>query len=132
MKVFLDTNIVFGAIISPKGLCSKVIEKAVKEHTIAVSRDVASELRSILTRKTKRTPEEIEGAITAYLALGDITTKRKKHKVKIRDPDDQVILERALGEGVEVLITGDNDLLTVQEEVEELKIIHPKDFLHHF
>ena len=132
MKIFFDTNVVFSAMITSDGLCSQVLEKVLKEHTVIVSAEVLSELRAILKRKTSLTQKDIKEIILAYSEVWFLTTKRKKHAVEVRDTDDQVILERALGEGAEILITGDNDLLEIRDDVKELKIISPKEFLHTF
>jgi len=132
MKIFFDTNVVFSAIITSDGLCSQVLEKGLKEHTVIVSAEVLSELRSILKRKTSLTQKEIKEIVSAYSGVWILTQKQKKHAVAVRDPDDQIILERALGEGAEILITGDKDLLDIRDEIKALKIVSPKAFLHTF
>jgi len=132
MKIFFDTNVVFSAIITSDGICSQVLEKGLKEHSVIVSAEVLSELRTILKRKTNLTQKDIKEIITAYSEVWFLTKKRKKHTIVIRDPDDQAILESALGEEVEILITGDKDLLEIRDEVKELMIVSPKEFLHTF
>jgi predicted nucleic acid-binding protein len=47
--------------------------------------------------------------------------------VLIRDPDDAVILGEALAMGVDVLVTGDKDLLEAGE-VRDIKILDPRAF----
>jgi len=132
MKIFLDTNVLVGAVFSPTGVCFKVIEKVYEEHTIVISVEVLNELGDVLKRKTTLTDQEIAKVIYRHGKLGLVTQKQKKHAVAVRDPDDQIILERVLGEGAEILITGDKDLLDIRAEVKALKIVSPKAFLHTF
>ena len=46
----------------------------------------------------------------------------------LRDPKDAIIIASALAGGSEIIVSGDQDLL-VLEEVAGIKILSPKDFL---
>jgi len=45
----------------------------------------------------------------------------------VRDPKDQIFLDLALGAGVDLLVTGDADLLVLSDQVEGLQICQPAD-----
>ena len=47
---------------------------------------------------------------------------------RVRDPDDQVFLHLALAAATPVLVSGDADLLALNDEVPSLQIINPADF----
>lgn len=47
---------------------------------------------------------------------------------QVRDPDDQVFLDLALAAATPVLVSGDADLLALNDEVPSLQIINPADF----
>jgi putative PIN family toxin of toxin-antitoxin system len=47
---------------------------------------------------------------------------------RVRDPDDQVFLDLALAAATPVLVSGDADLLALNDEVPSLQIINPADF----
>jgi predicted nucleic acid-binding protein len=46
----------------------------------------------------------------------------------IRDPDDRVVVSRALSAGASVLLTGDRDILDVREQIAGLSVYTPRDF----
>ena len=48
--------------------------------------------------------------------------------IHVRDPDDQVFLDLALAAATPVLVSGDADLLALQEVVAPLQIMKPSDF----
>jgi putative PIN family toxin of toxin-antitoxin system len=48
--------------------------------------------------------------------------------VSVRDPHDQVFLDLALAAATPVLVTGDVDLLALQELVRPLQIVNPASF----
>lgn len=48
--------------------------------------------------------------------------------VKVRDPDDAIVLATAIEAGGEVLVTGDDDLLILADQVETLQIVSPRTF----
>lgn len=48
------------------------------------------------------------------------------HNIEVRDPDDAWVLASALAAGAEVLVTGDEDLLDLRDDVEEILITNPR------
>ena len=50
---------------------------------------------------------------------------------QLRDPKDLIIIATAVGAGAEVLVTGDRDLL-ILNEFEGIPILTPQQFLHRY
>lgn len=47
---------------------------------------------------------------------------------EVADPSDERVLATALEAGAKVLITGDRDLPSVKVQVQDLRILDPRDF----
>ena len=125
MRVFLDTNVLVAAFAT-RGLCADVVRTVLAEHELVVSDTVLEELTRTLIEKI-RLPDTAVREITTFLRASASLTKAAPAHVAIRDPDDAVILAEALASSVEVLVTGDKDLLEAGE-VPGIRILEPRGF----
>ncbi len=128
MIAVFDTNVLIAALVT-EGLCSKLLHRArVGEFVLILCPFIMNELRRILTKKFRLSPEESDLAMeTVSEAAGKII----EHDISIidicRDSDDDNILACALAAGADYLVTGDSDLLGIKN-YQNIGIIRPRDF----
>lgn len=110
MRVFLDTNVLVAAFAS-RGLCADLLRSVLTEHQLVVGEVVLLELERALRGKL-RLPRASIDAIVGFLREQEVVPKPARHAaLPIRDPADRWVLASAMEAGVDVLVTGDHDLL---------------------
>jgi len=127
VKVFLDTNVLVSGFAT-RGLCADVIRLALAEHELITSEVVLTELKQVLKLKMQLPAAQIHEIVTF---LENQTVQPKPNTVPpilVRDEDDQWVLATALAAKADVLVTGDNDLLDIAEQVTGLIITDPRGF----
>ena len=127
MRVFLDTNVLVSGVAT-RGLSADVVRLLLAEHELLTSEVVLEEIRRVLTEKMG-VPEKRVQEIERLLRRHHVEpTSDEEPPVEVRDPDDEVVLASAIAAGADVLVTGDQDLLAVADEVEFLQIMTPRAF----
>ena len=128
MKIVIDTNIWISYLLGSllQGLDNKILSKEIK---IVVSNEMLKELAAVLARPkfkeiiSYKQIKELFSLIDGYAVIVS-----PKQKVDVcRDKKDNFLLEVALEAKAEYLVTGDNDLL-VLNNFRGIKIVKPKDF----
>lgn len=126
MKILFDTNVIISSFIT-KGVSYDVVRYAKKRHILYVSNFIIKEVKDKLKSKFKFTDKEIKQVSsflnTYFMNVGDVKVIEKV----CRDKDDNNILFAAVKEKVNVIITGDEDLL-VLKKYQSIDIIKPADF----
>jgi uncharacterized protein len=126
VRVFLDTNVLVSAFAT-RGLSTDVLRAVIAEHDLVVGEVVLRELRKALVGKLKVPPEraaEVEGLLRSYEV---IPRPAAMDPVMVRDPSDRWVLANARAGNVDVLVTGDADLLAVAKEA-GVPILSPREF----
>ena len=126
MKVFLDTNVLVSAVAT-RGLCAEVLHLVLAEHHLVVGERVLVELRRVLGQKIGLPQDAIAGVEAFFRRQGQIVRSRQPPSVKVRDADDSLVLAEAIEAGVDVVVTGDRDLLVVAAKV-PFPIVSPRGF----
>lgn len=131
MRVMVDTNILFSAIIFPKGQAAKAFTHCLLNHELVISTYVINELKQVLKKKK---PEKL-------LAIDDFFEKLsfelaytsdniETELFSIRDPKDYPVLYTAIIENVDILISGDKDFKDT--DVTHPEILTPQEFLEKY
>ena len=137
MKVLLDTNIWISGLLWG-GNPRRIIQLAVSEQIVLYSSKLlVDELQATLAYpKLQRRLEKL--AITAeelLLKVAAITQLSQPVAIsdvdRLRDPKDKIVLETALAVPVEVIISGDEDLLILRE-FQQIPILTTKQFLENY
>ena len=137
MKVLLDTNIWISGLLWG-GNPRRIIKLAMSEQIVIYSSKLLiDELQATLAYpKLQRRLEKL--AITAeelLVEVARITQLSQSVAIseldQLRDPKDKIVLETALGVPVEVIVTGDEDLL-ILEEFQKIPILTTKQFLENY
>lgn len=127
MKIFADTNVLLSAFTA-RGLCADLLEVILADHQLMTGEFVLQELHRVLVQKLK-VPERKALEVLQFLRNHHIEPIPDEPSwIKVRDEDDQWVLESAIRAKADILVTGDKDLLVISKKVSQLKIISPRGF----
>ena len=126
MRVFLDTNVLASAAAT-RGLCADVLREVLTSHELLISPQVLTELKRVLRTKFGVAPDLTDDFISLMRQDTVLTRPGPLPPVEIRDQDDLPILSAALSGKAEVFVTGDKELLDLNE-IENLVILSPRQF----
>lgn len=127
IRVCLDSNVLVAAF-SARGLCSDVLAHVLSEQRLVLPDAVREETLRILTDKFKLPSEALDSVVAVLDRCEAAAASGDPSPVPVRDPDDERILADAAGAGVQVMVTGDKDLLDVAEQ-SPIPILSPRAFL---
>jgi putative PIN family toxin of toxin-antitoxin system len=125
LKVFLDTNVLVAALAT-RGLCADVLRLVLVHHELVTSAVVVKELQPVLSEKI-RLPDEGVARVRELLEAF-ITPAVAGHEgppLSIRDESDVAVVRSALAASVDVLVTGDRDLLEADLPI---RVLSPRAF----
>ena len=114
MRILIDTNILFSALLFPHSKPAQALLHAVDHHEIVLCDRNIAELRDILNRKAPKYLPDAE-VLIAELPYELIPAVDHAEKL-IRDAKDQPILNAAIVADVDVILTGDKDFLSLEME----------------
>lgn len=127
MKIFADTNVLVSAFTA-RGLCADLLEVILADHQLMTGEFVLNELERVLTTKLKVPEEDVAEVLQFLRGYYVEPIPNKPSGIKIRDEDDQWVLESAIQAKAEILVTGDKDLLVISKYVTGLRIVTPREF----
>lgn len=132
MRTVIDTNIWFRGTVRANSYPGRIIQ-ALRERrfTLVTSEELILELAEVLNRPRSRskygiTPEQVEQLVAEIRILGDIVTIPGDLHL-CRDPKDDMFLEAALVGKADVLVSQDDDLLSMT--VPGLVIVNAYEFV---
>jgi len=112
MKVVLDTNVVIAAFAS-RGLCADLYELCLADHRIVTSTYILDEVEDKLLNKLCLPAFRVT-EIRRYLeGVATVVVPVEVAAEICRDADDLPVIGTALAAGADVLVTGDDDLLSL-------------------
>ena len=119
MKIILDSNVIVAAFAA-RGLCHPLFELCLERYTIITSTHILDEVSKALRTKLE-IPGQTVLQITEFLKEFCTLMDYKALTQNIcRDKDDDRILALGKRNDVNYIVTGDNDLL-ILEEFESIK-----------
>lgn len=130
-KIILDTNVVVSALIQ-KSFPYLILQELYleKEIQLCISENLIAEYYEVLSRnKFAKFPDF---KIKAEAVLADINTNAlffypKKKIKKVKDPDDDMLLELAEESKADFLITGNTNDFTFKKH-KKTKIVTPREY----
>jgi len=126
MKVVLDSSVIIAAFAA-HGLCEAVFELCLDSHQVLISADLIDELQAALRKKLKLPAATIESITALIRENATMVVPAPVPIDSCRDQNDLHILGLAAAGEAEFLITGDSDLL-VLEEFRGCRILSPREF----
>ena len=126
MRLLLDTHVLNSAFVS-RGVCHELLEHCALEHEIVGSRFILEEFQDKLVRKFRVPADAAAEALALVRSRMHLVEPSALDPPVCRDPDDDWVLAAARAGGCNCLITGDRDLL-VLDEFEGIPILRPSAF----
>lgn len=117
MRILVNTNILFSALVFPRSKPAQALLYAADNHEIVLCDRNIVELRDILKRKAPKFLPDAE-VLLAEMSYELIPAVDHAEKL-IRDAKDQPILNAAIVSDVDIILTGDKDFSSLEME-------HPK------
>ena len=130
MKILVDTNVLLSSIID-NSQCYELLLQVRSKHDIYYTAFILAEFRYVLLNKFKLNISEISDILKV---IEEHYTKGESAKEIIRvsrDKNDDHVLADALKNNIEVIITGDKDLL-ILKSYHGIKILSPADFTKYY
>jgi putative PIN family toxin of toxin-antitoxin system len=125
VKVFLDTNVLVAAFAT-RGLCADVVRLTLAGHEMIVSETVLVELARALRQKIGL-PDREARSVVSFVRQEATLAPEASGQSTVRDPKDAPILAAAVACGADVLVTGDRELLELDQPV-GIRIVSPRGF----
>ena len=126
MKIYFDTNVIISAFLT-KGTSFEVIVDAIGFHEIYYTDFLIEELKKVFKEKfcfSKQSIDEKINFIKQYFIKGRNAIKLERI---CRDVSDNRILSDAIFNQIDLLVTGDSELLEIKQ-YKRLKIISPDEY----
>lgn len=126
MRILFDANVIISAFVS-QGYSFEVIKDAANKHEVYCTEYLLKETQKNLSTKFPLSGETINSIInTVKKQFIEGKTANTVEKIS-RDPKDDQILADAVTNDIDIIITGDKDLLELKN-YKGIKIIMPKDY----
>src|SRR5690606_8697546 len=110
-----------------RGLCEDVLRTVLAEHELVVSETVLLELERALAKKLRVPASKARAAVQFVREQAVIAGAGQPADWPVRDPDDLRIVAAAADAAVDVLVTGDEDLLDVASQL-PISVVSPRGF----
>ena len=131
MRIFIDTNVLFSAILFRSGAPHLAYSKAVSHPNcgIVCERNI-EELKNIFKRKAPHKVDSLDRFLALALPaleIAPVPNEASPLENAIRDVKDRVIFRAALHAKADVFLTGDKDF--TESGIETPRILTPTEFL---
>ncbi len=125
MRIVIDSNVLFSAFVA-RGICAEIVESVLMRHDLIICEEILAELKRNLSKKAGAPGSVIEEYIK-LLKMYSVVHKPCSVEINAcRDKDDLMVLGTADAGNADVIITGDNDLLSVKT-YKNINILSPRD-----
>lgn len=125
MRVMVDTNVFMSALLSTNSVCHAVLDIVTENHELVLCDHIISECYDVANRKF---PTRIKVLDDIFAKLRyELDPAPRVSLVEMADIKDQPILNAAIEHGIDVLVSGDKQFLSL--EIETPEILTPKEFL---
>lgn len=126
MKILFDANVIISGFVS-QGYSFDVIKDAANKHEVYCTEYLIKETQKNLSTKFPLSYEAVKAIIsTVKKQFSEGKTANTVEKIS-RDPKDDQTLADAVTNAIDIIITGDKDLLELKN-YKGIKIIMPKDY----
>ena len=114
MRILIDTNVLFSALLFPHSKPAIAVLQIARNHTIVFCQQNVEELREIINRTAPAYLPYMEKFL-AELSY-ELLPAVDQTLMQMRDVKDQPILNAAIINNVDIIVTGDKDFLSLELE----------------
>ncbi|MDP2481257.1 MAG: putative toxin-antitoxin system toxin component, PIN family [Candidatus Palauibacterales bacterium] len=126
-RVCLDSNVLVAAFVA-RGLCADLLRLVLAEHEMVPLEVVGEEVRRVLAEKLQASEEALSAEEAVLGRFEAVARGDAASPIDLRDPDDERVLADAILADAAVLVSGDDDLLSVAAD-SPIRILSPRAFM---
>lgn len=126
MRVVLDANVVIAAVAS-RGLCEAVVELCLERQQTVTCAGLLSEVAKKLVTKLRLPRAIAEEYVGFFRGNAEVLVPVAVKPGACRDPADEMVLGLIEPGRIDVIVTGDKDLLVVKR-FGKATIVTPRQF----
>jgi putative PIN family toxin of toxin-antitoxin system len=126
MRVFLDTNVVVGAVAT-RGLCADVLRDALAHHDLIASEVLLDEIHRVLVTKLGVPTELASEVVTLIRKSAFLSEPSGTIDVSIEGAEDRALVLAAMAGRADLFVTGDRKLLKIAR-FGTMEIVSPRIF----
>ena len=126
MRAVFDTNVIVAGLVA-RGLCHELVESQLPQHEAILSQVLWEELLRNLQEKFELELDDLP-LLHLYRRHATWIEPQALPDSVCRDPDDDWVLATALAGQADVIVTGDDDLLSLRL-FQGIRILTPRQFL---
>lgn len=129
-NVVFDASTVVGAALKQDSIPERALLLARANATICLSAAVEAEIREVLCRPKfhKYISDGVRESILDVLTAAALVVQPRTAVADCRDPEDNIYLELALAASATVIVSSDDDLLSL-DPWRGIRILSPGDYL---
>ena len=125
MRIMIDSNVLISAVYNPDSKPALAVRSVCEHHELLLCDHIVAECYDVVERKF---PQHIPVLDKLLTSLGySFVVAPRGVSTPIADPKDAPILNAAILENVDILISGDSHFINL--EIEHPKILTPAQYL---
>ncbi len=128
MKVMIDTNVIISAILKQNSMPDCVLNFVCEQHKLVLCEQIIEECYVV---SKKRFPKHLYILENLFMKIEyECVASKIVGKIKMIDIKDQPIINSAIANNVDVLISGDKHFLNL--DICKPEILSPKQFFNKY
>ncbi|MCL2081015.1 MAG: putative toxin-antitoxin system toxin component, PIN family [Oscillospiraceae bacterium] len=124
MRIMIDSNVLISAVYNPNSKPARAVREVCENHELLLCDHIVAECYDVVGRKF---PQHIQALDKLLTSLGYALVVAPRGGASIADPKDAPILNAAILEEVDVIISGDDHFLSLN--LERPKVLTPAQYL---
>lgn len=126
-RLTFDTNVLISSTLWKNSVSRKLLDQLIlQSKEIFITEEILEEYCKVLKRDFNFSKEEVEEKAELILSFVNVITSSSRLEVVKEDPDDNKVIECAVGSKSEYIISYDLHLLKLKEH-QGIKIIKPEE-----
>ena len=128
MQIMVDTNVIISGLLYPNSTMNSIMTYIMDQHKLLISSYVLAEFKDVIRRKFPSNIAEMDELLSKMSYELVYTPDTMDFKIfSVRDAADYPVLYTAIVENVDILITGDKDLINV--DIKTPRILTPRQYM---